>query len=96
MPERGFFVQTRGMDMPAGTSFSDQLEGWLGDGKPKTLSALGDVFGEKTFAVTILDWTLPALGAVAVALSIILGFRPRRQYPILLGEHRRGPGPRRA
>jgi hypothetical protein len=34
--------------------FSDQLEEWLGDGKPKTLGALGDVFGEKTFAVTVL------------------------------------------
>jgi hypothetical protein len=47
-------VQTLGMETGPGTSFSEQLEGWLGDQKPKTLGALGDVFGEKTFAVTIL------------------------------------------
>jgi hypothetical protein len=38
----------------SGERFSDQLERWLrGDG-PKTLGALGDAFGEKSFAVTIL------------------------------------------
>jgi hypothetical protein len=36
------------------TSFSDQLESWLGTDEPKTLGALGDVFEEKSFAVTIL------------------------------------------
>jgi hypothetical protein len=34
--------------------FSDQLEGWLSDDGPKTLGALGDVFAEKSFAVTVL------------------------------------------
>ncbi len=34
--------------------FSDQLERWLRSDGPKTLGALGDVFGEKSFAVTIL------------------------------------------
>jgi hypothetical protein len=38
-------------DAPA---FSDELEAWLNDDGPKTLGTLGDVFGEKTFAVTIL------------------------------------------
>lgn len=34
--------------------FSDQLEVWLSDDSPKTLGALGDVFAEKSFAVTVL------------------------------------------
>jgi len=34
--------------------FSDQLEAWLGSDGPKTIGALGDVFAEKSFAVTIL------------------------------------------
>jgi hypothetical protein len=40
--------------MPPDTSFSEQLDGWLRTEEPKTLGALGDVFGEKSFAVTIL------------------------------------------
>jgi hypothetical protein len=40
--------------MNADTAFSDQLESWLQSEDPKTLGALGDVFGEKSFAVTIL------------------------------------------
>ncbi len=40
--------------MNAETAFSDQLESWLQSEEPKTLGALGDVFGEKSFAVTIL------------------------------------------
>ncbi len=36
------------------SAFSDQLEDWLRSEQPKTLGALGDVFGEKSFAVTIL------------------------------------------
>jgi hypothetical protein len=40
--------------MNADTAFSDQLESWLQTDKPKTLGALGDVFREKSFAVTIL------------------------------------------
>jgi hypothetical protein len=44
----------RGVEMSSDTDFSEQLEEWLiGDG-PKTLGALGDVFGEKSFAVTVL------------------------------------------
>lgn len=40
--------------MNADTAFSDQLESWLQTDEPKTLGALGHVFGEKSFAVTIL------------------------------------------
>ena len=40
--------------MSTNTAFSDQLEGWLQSEEPKTLGALGVVFGEKSFAVTIL------------------------------------------
>jgi len=42
------------VDQRPDVSFSDQLEGWLGGDAPKTLGALGDVVGEKSFAVTIL------------------------------------------
>jgi hypothetical protein len=35
-------------------AFSDQLERWLGSDDPKTLGTMGDVFAEKSFAVTIL------------------------------------------
>jgi hypothetical protein len=37
-----------------GEPFSDQLERWLRGDETKTLGALGDVFAEKSFAVTIL------------------------------------------
>jgi hypothetical protein len=40
--------------MSTNTAFSDQLEGWLQSEEPKTLGALGLVFREKSFAVTIL------------------------------------------
>lgn len=40
--------------MTAVEPFSDQLERWLSSDEPKTLGALGDVFAEKSFAVTIL------------------------------------------
>src|SRR4051794_36890136 len=43
-------------------AFSDQLERWLRSDGKKTLGSLGDVFGEKSFAVTILLLMfLPAL-----------------------------------
>jgi hypothetical protein len=35
-------------------AFSDQLEDWLKRDDPKTLGTMGDVFAEKSFAVTIL------------------------------------------
>jgi hypothetical protein len=35
-------------------AFSDELERWLRSDSPKTLGSLGDVFAEKSFAVTIL------------------------------------------
>jgi hypothetical protein len=35
-------------------TFSDELERWLRSDEPKTLGALTDVFGEKSFAVAIL------------------------------------------
>ena len=34
--------------------FSDQLEAWLASDSPKTVGDLGEVFAEKSFAVTIL------------------------------------------
>lgn len=34
--------------------FSDQLERWLKSDDPKTVGKLGEVFGEKSFAVTVL------------------------------------------
>jgi hypothetical protein len=40
--------------MKADEPFSDQLEHWLESDEPKTLGRLGEVFGEKSFAVTIL------------------------------------------
>jgi hypothetical protein len=40
--------------MKADEDFSTQLERWLQGDSPKTLGALGDVFAEKSFAVTIL------------------------------------------
>ena len=49
-----FFVQTPCVDMPPDVAFSDQLEEWLRRDEPKTLGALGNVFAEKSFAVTIL------------------------------------------
>jgi hypothetical protein len=45
----------------AGEPFSDELERWLRSDGDKTLRALGDVFGERSFAVTIvLLMILPA------------------------------------
>lgn len=35
-------------------AFSDQLEDWLKSKQPKTLGQLSQVFGEKSFAITIL------------------------------------------
>jgi hypothetical protein len=34
--------------------FSDQLESWLKSDEPKTVGRLGEVFGEKSFAVTVM------------------------------------------
>ena len=34
--------------------FSEQLERWLKSDDPKTVGKLGEVFGEKSFAVTVL------------------------------------------
>ena len=48
--------------METGEEFSDQLEAWLESDEPKTLGALGAVFEEKSFAVTVLLLMfLPAL-----------------------------------
>jgi hypothetical protein len=44
------------------SAFSDELERWLRSDSPKTLGSLGDVFQERSFAVTILLlMLLPAL-----------------------------------
>jgi len=74
-----------GADRPG--DFSDQLEDWLGSEGTKTLGELGDVFGDKSFAVTILMLMfLPALPiptagisdlftgiAIVVAAQLVLG-----------------------
>lgn len=68
-------------------TFADQLERWMGAEGPKTLGSLGDLFAERTFAVTILiAMFVPALPlptggvtlvfeavAVVVALQMVLG-----------------------
>ena len=69
--------------------FSTQLEHWLADDEPKTLGRLGEVFAEKSFAVTIMMLMfLPALPlptggithvfeaiVVLLALQMVLGRR---------------------
>jgi len=72
-----------------GEPFSHQLERWLRSDETKTLGALGDVFAEKSFAVTILLLMfLPALPlptggishvfeaiTVVIAMQMVLGRR---------------------
>ena len=85
MVERTRAAGTATADRPG--DFSDQLQDWLeGDGT-KTLADLGDVFGDKSFAVTILMLMfLPALPiptagisdlftaiAIVVAAQLVLG-----------------------
>jgi hypothetical protein len=61
--------------------FSDQLEGWLRSDERKTIGTLGQVFREKSFAVTVLFLMfLPALPAptggithVFEAITVLLG-----------------------
>jgi hypothetical protein len=69
--------------------FSDELEDWLRGDTPKTVGALGDAFGERGFAVTILLLMfLPALPiptggithvfeliTILLALQMVLGRR---------------------
>ena len=69
--------------------FSDDLDAWLSSDTPKTLADLGEAFGEKSFAVTILllmfipALPLPTGGishvfeviAIVVALQMVLGRR---------------------
>jgi hypothetical protein len=69
--------------------FSDELEDWLKGDTPKTVGALGEEFGERSFAVTILLLMfLPALPVptggivhvfelitVTIALQMVLGRR---------------------
>lgn len=70
-------------------TFADQLEGWLCAPGPKTLGSLGELFAEKSFAVTILclmfvpALPLPTGGithvfeaiAVLVAAQMVVGRR---------------------
>jgi hypothetical protein len=85
-------------------AFSRQLEGWLKDDSPKTLGSLGEVFAEKSFAVTILmlmfvpALPLPTGGithlfeaiVVIIAFQMVLGRRtmwlPERWKKRELGE----------
>ena len=61
--------------------FSDQLETWLKSDGPKTVGRLGEVFGEKSFAVTVvLLMFVPAVPAptggithVFELITVILG-----------------------
>jgi hypothetical protein len=76
---------SRAEDRPG--DFSDQLEDWLRSDGTKTLGELGDVFGDKSFAVTVLMLMfLPALPiptagisdfftvvAIVVAAQLVLG-----------------------
>src|SRR6185437_7595611 len=81
-------------DEPPGTqhlsgTFGDELEEWLRSDGPKTLGALGELFEEKSFAVTILmlmfvpALPLPTGGVthvfelitVVIALQMVLGRR---------------------
>jgi hypothetical protein len=73
----------------AGACFSDELEDWLRSDRPKTLGALGEVFEERSFAVTILLLMfVPAIPAptggithvfeaitVVLAVEMVLGRR---------------------
>jgi hypothetical protein len=69
--------------MKADEDFSTQLESWLQGDSPKTLGALGDVFAEKSFAVTILllmfvpALPLPTGGITHVfeLITVVLGFQ---------------------
>jgi hypothetical protein len=75
--------------MTTDETFSDQLEAWLSSDEPKTLGSLGDVFGEKSFATTVLFlMLLPAIPlptggithvfeaiTVVVAAQMVLGQR---------------------
>lgn len=78
-------------DMPAATdaTFTEELERWLRADDAKTLGSLGELFAEKSFAVTILLlMSVPALPlptggishvcegiAIVVALQMVLGRR---------------------
>jgi len=84
--------------------FSDELEAWLRSDREKTIGALGDAFGEKSFAVVILllmfvpALPLPTGGVthvfegitVVLAAEMVLGRRtiwlPRRWQQRELGE----------
>ena len=69
--------------MKADEDFSTQLESWLQGDSPKTLGALGDVFAEKSFAVTILllmfvpALPLPTGGITHIfeLITVVLGFQ---------------------
>ena len=64
-------------------AFSDRLEAWLTTDETKTIGALGEVFAEKSFAVTILFLMfLPALplptggiSHVFEAITVVLGLQ---------------------
>jgi hypothetical protein len=46
----------------ASSTFSDELEGWLGSDEHKTIGEMSDVFGERGFAVAVvLAMSIPAL-----------------------------------
>ena len=59
-------------------AFSDQLQHWLESDEPKTLGTMGEVFAEKSFAVTILllmfvpSLPLPTGGVTHVFEAIVV------------------------
>src|SRR4051794_14898222 len=90
---------------PAGrSSFSSELERWLGGDSPKTLGALTTVFAERSFAVAIvLLMAVPALplptGGVShvfEVISVLLGLQMvlgRRSVWLPAAWRRRSLGP---
>jgi hypothetical protein len=55
--------------------FSDQLEGWLESDEPKTVGRLGEVFGEKSFAVAaLLLMFVPAIPAPTGGITHVFEF----------------------
>ena len=74
-------ASTPGTETVPGDQFSVELESWLRSDGPKTIGAMNDVFGEKSFAVAIvLLMIVPALPLptggithVFEAMTVLLG-----------------------
>ncbi len=81
MQPTGYVGRVDDSDTPEAARFSDELEAWLRSDSPKTLGELGRVFGDRSFAVTILvlmfvpALPLPTGGVTHVfeLITIVLG-----------------------